>query len=243
MSDNKPPMTSAKAKAALNSLMSAGGGVVPLKPARNTLGSLDGEMFGPATPPALETIARRFFHRLIDQKHLPALETALALLAREQAIMDEHSIVLQQRKIDDASHQYAQNPTPETFETLRHAKTLSATDHSLCQQHARNRVKEIMAQISPLCREVLRRGIEVLEEAAESLWKSETALYESWNLPPVASPLCRGLRSCVKDFAGSNRATVPFEALPELVAVLLKLDAEKAQEARAKAEQPIEPGK
>jgi hypothetical protein len=197
--------------------------------AANKLGSLMGERNGPSSSiPGYEVIARKFFAQLSKAVDLAEVVEACEKIAEQQKIQDEHSPVIQQRKISDATERYAIEPNAKNLETLRHLKTLDYRDHCMAQDYAQRAKLKILAELTPKLLPVFALAKELMESEAQSLANAARGQFEAWQLSPVPSDLECGLASRITEFDGISKSKCAFGHLPEFIAALVEVGAKKA---------------
>jgi hypothetical protein len=149
---------------------------------------------------------------------------AINALKEQRQIMDEHSPVVAEQRVQELSHAYAQEPTAENLEALRHAKSLDASDHARTQEYAQLRTRAILEELTPSIRPILAKAAELCQETAQSLWAQESAIYRSFDLAPTPSPLARGLAALAREFKQQSESAAAFDGLPEIVEKLLVME-------------------
>lgn len=196
----------------------------PAPPPANRLGSPGATPAG-AVKPSLAVIVKRLRPQLENAADLAALREASARLKTEQGIINAHSPLATASTARQLAHVYASAPGVENEGELRHARTLSASDHTLAREYARKRTKAIMSEISPACRAIVQRASELIGKVCEAMSEQERDMWEAWGVTPITSPLVNGLRQWQRELSNEASARVAYDGLPAVVVELLKAEA------------------
>jgi len=188
----------------------------------NELGRMaGGRSAAQSVTPTLATFVRRHLTELVHDVDLQTLRDGVEAIEKERQIEEQHSPPLADAEAHRLADQYGREPTKENLEALRHSRTLEPFDHSLAQQHSRNRREVIVGQLTPLVLPLLRKAGELAEADADGLEQHDAAIYGGWNLSPVTSPLVLGLRELGRGFTGQSKAG-RLDGVPELVVEILR---------------------
>ena len=188
----------------------------------NDLGTLSGNSAAPPTRPPLPAVVTRFFAQLEVAADISEIRAAAEKIKGEQTIQNAHNAISIDAKARELSDNYAKDPTAANANALRHARTLTAQDHDLVQQHSRLRIKATMLEISPACKLVCAKAGALLSEAALEMWRSEAEDQQSWGLEPSGRALFAGLTALAREIGNEALGQVPYDGLPAVVEELLR---------------------
>jgi len=196
----------------------------PVERPANELGALAGQTKLPSLQISDAVLVKQLGTLIMPPaQHADLLCQAVKEILAIQKIIDEHSPVLADRKVSALSDRYAQDPSPENFEALRHAKTLSPADHGLVQQHQQQKRRAIYDTIAVPARAILAKAAKALADKAQSMMTSERAIHGAWGQPVQYSPLLRGLAIKAKALAMEADCPARLDQVPTLVeAVMLE---------------------
>lgn len=167
-------------------------------------------------------VVRHFQTSLYLAADVGALTRAQALLREQQELADAHSPTTADAKTRELSGIYASNPTPANAAALLASRSLTPGDHALTQELARQRIGQILEEISPECRKVCCTAAKLLQKRADGLWLHDSALAGGWDVVPTESSLLREIRGWQRDLENQSKCTAAFGALPEVVVELLR---------------------
>jgi hypothetical protein len=175
--------------------------------------------------PALvnEVIARRYFVELIKPAEVYELAQTIAEVTKTQGIIEWHSPTMQAEREKKLADIYARNPNGENLQTLRHEKSLSASDHNLVQFRQRQHINELCAQATPVMREVFARATECLVRDAQGMMRHDDDLYTAWSLTTAYSDLAKSVAASAKGFAALADCRGDFDYIPGFIAALVKV--------------------
>ena len=181
-----------------------------------------------ATKPTVETIVARYRTGLCGSADVRALREAIAEIAEQQRIADEHSPVLVDSETRRLADVYAASPTPKNFDALRHSRTLTPQDHVLVIQHTVIKIRTIIAGVSGESLKVVRKAAELLGAEIAGLEKHDRIHSDAWGVAHVDSARLAGMKAMHRDLLNESSCSGDLPHIPEVALELVRQTEPKA---------------